>query len=370
MRADRGFTLLEVLVSVTLAVTLLGLGFVAFRQVQKAAQRNGIMTDLAVEAGYLYQRISNDLAGCHPGSQFGVRRIPVPASLYASGHASELWFLKEMSSHHPGNTMDRLNTSESDYPSRAVWVGWQWRPARPEFNEKLGSLWMTRSTSSRRERKIDFPSHADVPVYQGVQPRTSRKRPLTDNDGSLLINAAAAPLVRYVSDEIDLWGEDRNLNGILDPGEDKNADGGLTRSNLGLVSARVKNMTWQWVDYAGGTVTASADQGVVTKGSTGAVIAPTGDPWWTSDVRVVDGLYRDGRTTDGDVNRSEKSVLSWRPSQLRLELVLADAASGIERTFSFTHSLHPAIQYNDDCGVFLASYPGCALPRRCSTGIP
>ena len=344
----RGFTLLEVLVSITLSVTLLGLAFVAFRQIQKAAQRNGVMTDLAVEAGYLYQRLASDLAGCHPGSQFGVRRIPVPTTLYADGHACELWFLKEMSSDQPGNGLDQLVVNESLYRARAAWIGWQWRPARIDQNAKSGTLWMTRSSTSSREVLFKLPAHADhARLFQGVQPRTSRKRPLSDNDGRLLINDGSVSINptsgALINDDTDLWGEDRNLNGMLDPGEDKNGDGGLTQSNIALVSSRVKRMTWQWIDYSGGTVTASADDGLVTKAKNGATISPTGDTWWTSDSRVVDGLYRDGRTVDGDANRNEKSVLSWRPTLLRVELTLADSSSGIERTFAFTFSVSPDI---------------------------
>jgi len=336
MRPDRGFSLLEVLVSITLSVGLLSVAFVAFQQVQKGAQRNEVMTHLAVEAGYLYQRISKELAGCQPGAQFGVRRIMVPSTLYSGGYASELWFLEELGSEKPGHDMDRLISTENAYRSRAVWCGWQWRPARADLNEKLGTLWMTRSSNGIREVQRTLGNGSVATLYQGVQPRVSRKRTLEDNDGRLLIQATASPLARYLGDDVDLWGEDRNLNGTLDAGEDKNGDGGLTKANLGLISTRVKRMTWQWVDIGGGTLTASAADGVLAADAGGVTIAPTGDPWWTADTRVVDGLYRDGRTLIADRSRT---VLSWRPAQLRLELVLADPKTGIERPFSFTFAL-------------------------------
>lgn len=322
---SRGFTLLEVLVSITLAVTLLGLAFVAFQQVQKAAQRNAVMTQLAVEAGYLYQRLDRALQACIPGSQFGVRRKSVPSSLYGGDHASELWFLTELPGEYPGNGLDVLMKNESEYTHRRmVWCGWQWRPPRTDRGEKVGTLWSGQSSASTREVKRAFGGD-EVKILQGVQPRTSRKRELDDNDGQLLINAKPTT-PRSTSDATDLWGEDRNLNGALDPGEDTDGDLALDPGNLSLLSSRVKRMTWQWIAYGGSTLTASAEDGIAPSG---------GAKWWNSDVRVVDGLYRDGRPEPADGG----TVLQARPVNLRLELVLADAKSNIERTFSFTFAV-------------------------------
>lgn len=325
---SRAFTLLEVLVSITLAVTLLGLAFVAFQQVQKAAQRNAVMTQLAVEAGYLYQRLDRQLQACVPGAQLGVRRKPVPPAMYEGAHASELWFLTELPSEYPGNGLDSLLAKESDYTfRRTVWCGWQWRPPRIDLGEKVGTLWAGHSSASTREVRRPF-AGGELKILQGVQPRTSRQRDLADNDGRLLINNPTPAAAFSISDAADLWGEDRNLNGILDPTEDLDSDQGLDPGNLSLVSSRVKRMTWQWVDYDGSAQTASAEDGLVPTG---------GSTSWTSDIRVVDGLYRDGRHAPAD--KPTKYVRHARPVILRLELVLADAKSAIQRTFSFTFAL-------------------------------
>jgi hypothetical protein len=221
-----------------------------------------------------------------------VRRLAVPASLYAGSHATELWFLQEMGSDQPGNKMDATIISESDYFNRVVWCGWQWRPPRSDRGEKAGTLLMARSSTSRREVERVLGDGRTAKLYQHVQPR--------------------------------------------DAGEDINGDGGLTPSNLAPVSSQVTEMTWGWVDFSGGTLTMSADDGVTATNASGGGIAPTGDPWWTSDVRIVDGLYRDGRSLTADLGRD---VQSWRPAMLRVRFTLRHGKSGLERTYSFSFPL-------------------------------
>lgn len=328
LRDRRGFTLIEVMIAITMAVALSSLAVVGFNQMRQVARRNQAMTDLAAEAAYIHHRLEQDLALCQQTSQMRFERIPSIAAAGQPAWAVRVMFLGELPTRFPNNGLDAPTDLYADYPGPLVWLGWEWRPPTARSVNGLGSFAIGRSSQKQRAQ-VRTIGGKDYTFYQVPDARRSRKRHPDDNDYRLLPNAAAALSAAGTSrglvtgDYTDLFGEDGNGNGTLDSGEDANENGVLNLGQLAPLSLRMKELHLSWVDFGGSTTTLTAADGIAPIGS---------DAWWTGDQRVVDGLYRDGRIPG-------TSLLSQRPGLLRVRFILADPATRIERTFTFSFSL-------------------------------
>lgn len=334
-RSTRAFTLIEVLLAITIAVALSGLAMAGFMQMRQVVKRNQVMTDLAQEAAYIQRRLEQDLATCNPGGQMRFERIP---SIAAAGsgyleYGLRVSFLGQVPNLTPSNGNDNaFDTMYKRYRNTTVWYGWEWRPpATSTGTNRLPGTFLTGRSSigdHHQTRTLTTPSGATrYEFYILPEVRRSSQRDRDDNDLRLLpnIDVARSKLTDQTNllpgrglvtgDYTDLFGEDTNGNGILDATEkDENQNGVLNLGQMAPLSRRMTALKLSWVDFGGSTTALSTADG----------ISPAGG---NADVRVVDGLYRDGR---------DPTVLAQRPSVLRVVFTLADAATGINRTFSFS----------------------------------
>lgn len=334
MRPDRptGFTLIEVLISITLAVALSGLAVTGFNQMRQVARRNQAMTDLAIEAAYIHRRMAEDLAVCQQTSQLRLERRPAIAATGYPAYAVRLFFFSELPSIFPTNALENtVEQQESDtYLTPNVWSGWEWRPPTATSLSQVGTFSIGRSSRVSRMMTREILG-VDYEFYQRPDARRSRQRHPDDNDLRLLPNAGAARTAAglpagtslVTGDYSDVFGEDADGDGVLDAGEDANGNTVLDPGNQAPLSLRMKSLELSWATFGGADGTLTAASG----------ISPTGsDAWWTSDLYVADGLYRDGRIEPA-------SLLQARPGLLRVRFTLMDPTTRIERTFSFSFNL-------------------------------
>lgn len=327
-RERSAFTLIEILIAITMAVALSGLAMVGFNQMRQVSRKNQAMTDLALEASYIHRRMEEDLAICQQTSQMRFERVPSVADASYPAYALRVFFLGELPNRQPANGLDIPTNGSSEYPSPQVWLGWEWRPPSATTLSSVGSF-STGRTSPGQRTQVRRIGGTDYTFYQIAESRRSRKRSPDDDDYRLLPNATAALAAAGLTygmvtgDYTDVFGEDRNGNSIFDAGEDANENGVLNKGQLAPLSLRMKSLELSWVDFAGNTTRLDATAGVSPTGS---------DAWWTQDLRVVDGLYRDGRI-------EATSVLGQRPAILRVRFVLMDPVTRLERAFSFSFCL-------------------------------
>ncbi len=338
------FTLIELLVSITLAVILAGLAWTGLIQLKRSSERAQAAADLALEAGMLYRRFDEDVARTLQQSQMRLETPILDAAVYGAGtRAVRLIAMCELYNRSPTQGTGGWQNG-GEYTNTAMWYCWEWRP--PTVAELAadaqapGSLWYGRSSSSSRDKQVtvnavDVLTGAVAPLAvtfkQVAQTWRSRKAELDFNDLRLVDGASFAPSIRLLGDRTELLGEDLDLDGVIDAGEDLDANGVLRTGRLLPVCRRVVSCTIGWADYGGWTTTASS-AGIAVANATGAAVPPGSDPWWTSSLRVVDGLYRDARTEHTDGGRT---ILQARPGVIRFELVLSDRRSGLLRPFRF-----------------------------------
>lgn len=344
MRRDphSAFTLLEILVSVAIGTTVAAMAWTGFYQTRQLARRNEIETALAVDAAQIYRLLADQVSGLHPGMQMRLERTAISGSAYPAGsYRISMTWLRGLSSQNPANGMGDLR-KWSEYRFEDVWTRWEWRPPLlTEPTSSSGCLLIGSTSPMNRSKAFDLTVFPDLTgsdkrtIFTAVQGRRDRRRDLDDNDLRLMPNAALHPAVRLSGDALDLVGEDINLNRTMDPGEDRNGNGVLDPGTLRVLNSRVSALVMQWVDHGGWTTTVSASDGVVVQDDGGAARAHPGKAWWNADLRVVDGLYRDGRS-DAAGSDTGRNVRLDAPAVIRLSMTMTDPASGVSRSFTFS----------------------------------
>jgi Tfp pilus assembly protein PilE len=332
-----GFTLLELLVAVSLAMVLMGLAWTGFVQLRKMAATNQALIGLAQEAGYLQRRFEADIGGTMQQVQWRLETTVLDAAIYGTERAVRLIGMVEV----PELVTDQDVTfnPEDRYEHAAIWYCWEWRPPtlaeRADYPEAPGSLWYVRSqgnrggwmgntTASVRGGTPGAPPAGaggratySMVFQQVAQPRRSRKRDLDDNDYRLMEGGDLAGVPRLRGDRGDLLG------------------GGGAPVRLRPVSMRVSGFSLAWVDYQG-RVTQADHAGLTVVDAAGNAVAHPGQTWWNADQRVVDGLYRDGRTPSGGTPPLDDDPLRHRPGLVRLSFTLVDREARTERAFHFS----------------------------------
>jgi hypothetical protein len=332
-----GFTLLELLVAMSLAMVLIGLAWTGFVQLRRIAVANQARIGLAQEAGYLYRRLENDIGATMQQVQWRLETPPLDAATYGISKAIRLIGMLEVQE----LTTDQgltLNPEDS-YEHAAIWYCWEWRPptlaAKAADAESPGTLWYVRSIG----RRGDWMSNATASVqawapvappaapsvkttctvtFQQVpQPRRSRKRDLDDNDYRLMEGGDLAGVPRPRGDRTDLIG------------------GGTAPVRFKPVSLRTSEFSVTWIDYRGQVTKADAD-GVTVIDVAGNTVAHPGQPWWNADLRVIDGLYRDGRTPSGGVPPLDDDPQRHRPGLVRIAFTLVDREAQTTQPFHFS----------------------------------
>jgi len=362
----RGFTLIEIMVSLAISMMLLSLAWSGFIRLRSAAQRNQASAMLALNAGTHYRRVEQDISATIPGVQMRLETTALGAE-YGGAKAIRLIAMRELSSFDPGEQQD-IVTAIDEHPMCAVWYCWEWRPptlaesaAAVVLSRKAtGSLWHGSSSSSVRahsyqvHRRIADPAGLDpagtlkpsaetTTFHQYVALRRSRRRiDLDDNDLRLVegwpANAQnAVDVVDWQTRPVRVEGDRTDL-----------------MRQLNVVDRGVLSFALGWIDHQGYQTRATAT-GVEVLDPQGAVVTPpAGLAHWNADIRIVDGLWRDGRTAsaadptvasqtsppdEGDIvlpGNTVQNCVQARPATVYVNFVLYDAQSGTEVPYTFS----------------------------------
>lgn len=359
MTADRAFTLLEILVSLTISMLLVTLAWSGFTQLRAMAQRNTSSAVLALNAGTLYRRIEQDVSATVPGVQMRVETTVLGAD-YGGARAIRLIAMRELASTNPGENQDAV-TSFAEHPLGAVWYCWEWRPptlleidaAAKRGRRAPGSLWHATSSSSKRSHDFlvnrftgDGTLQAGMPAWttfrQQAAFRRSRLRvDLDDNDLRLTEGWPAG--AQNGQDRADYATKPIRVDG----------DRTDLMRELGLADPAVLACSIGWIDHQG-YLTMASSLGVTVRDPAGAAVAAPGLAHWNGEIRIVDGLWRDGRSSgaadplasdaynapdEGDIvlaSGRRQDCNQARPAVVVITFVLYDPQSGNEMPFTFS----------------------------------
>lgn len=363
-RAPAAFTLIEILISVALAMTIVAITVVCLRQVLATSRRTQAETNLHTQASAMHQALEARLGAIFHGSYCRIRvqgagtrdaTVTLDVMGALSDIAPDLGRLAQQPVHFNELVWHRVQWSAGGgvrFPSistgysEASWyvnstasqqvalanAGWSW------LEEAAGAP----VEDLRRDGTALSTANPRLRVRVGPQVRRDRRRDMDDNDLRLLRNIPTALHPAGLS----AIGWDANV-GSAALGDDDRLAG-----RLSVVADRVSRFRIEIIDfrgyrtvvnptpgaYAGATPSgisywdATADGGVQLTPPT-----PTGSnvpAVWTAAERVVDGVWTDGRNAAGaDLHASTPYVTDYgggtlptpareRPALIRIAFVL------------------------------------------------
>lgn len=356
------FTLIEVLVSVAIGSAIVAAAWASFIQVRQATVRSKIATVLHQDAAIIDMNFETALSTCFHGSQ-------VRLSVSNPGHATLPATL----------TFDVMRSAEDTSPAFArsrqggtyaydlVWERFRYikDPTQP-----LGTLsratstaaWavtgrvaMNRLTGIKMQPDpydathqvavwggedviVDSMTSFNPPqVRIGPEVRRDRRRWMIDNDLRLWPNIPNSLYLGFTT----------TATGTRVPiSDDEKLD-----LNLSLMSDKISAFRIELVDFQGLRTTGDPRNaaGLTYTDNAGSTITPPPAPAapelnvWSSTLRVVDGLWTDGRADACPLYAAAKPPAEERPALVRIAFTLTDPQSvrhdpahPISRDFSFT----------------------------------
>jgi Tfp pilus assembly protein PilE len=362
------FTLIELLISVAIGVAIVSATWGAFAQVRNTTMRSKAAAVLHQDAAIIAQNFETALSSCFHGAQ-------VRLAIVNPGDANSAML-----------TLDVMRSSEDINPSFArsrpgttfsydlVWERFRYYAKDINGRSALyrasstGPWTITGRTPLRRLSTIQmqadpFDGARSVPLWinedivvgstatintpsvkVGPEVRRDRRRSMIDNDLRLWPNIPSSLWLGFTT--ID--GTNRVTTAISD-------DERLDR-NLSLISDKLSGFRIELVDNQGMLTTADPldASGIAYTGHDGSAISLPNAPLfpephvWSNTLRVVDGLWTDGRSTPSPVYPGIPPPADERPVLVRVAFTITDQQSvimdpdhPIERTFSFTFSTSP-----------------------------
>lgn len=359
----RGFTLIEVMISLALSMLMLALAWSGFLQMRRAVASNQARAFMAQEAATLQRRMERDVAATVPGVQMRLEALDDLGPEYGGARAVRLVAMRELSSIYPDGAQDVVIWGK-DQPVGAMWYCWEWRPpttaeiaaAAARGRKAPGSLWHATSSSLRRTHRydvstalVDGTAQARGNLAFEQMPAFRRSRLRTDLDDNDLRLLEGWPLHGQSA-----W--DR-VTSSLRPLTVEGDRTDLMR-RLAFVEQNVLACSLGWIDHQGYQTRAGA-AGVEVLDPAGTAVPHPGLAHWNAGVRIVDGLWRDGRTTgvrdarvaaadqvaaqasppdEGDIGSGAQvqTCVQARPAVVYVNLTLYDAASGAETPYTFS----------------------------------
>lgn len=331
MSAQRGFTLVELLVSTAIGVLLLTLATNAFVYLRRLVQRNTSLVHLHGEAAAAQRVLADALAAAHPGAQWRLEADPGADGAWGSGDETvALTFLAAVASR-----TARTFTLGKDWGHDLTWtrIAWQGKGTNgiPTLafgrsdGYRSGSLTWTSAGVTRTTEIRGYP-----------QPRRDRRRDLDDNDLRHLPGATAAALAAA-----GLRGDAADLAAQTAP-----ITGPRTRVMGFAIGWRDGRGHWTGIDAR-----RTPGRGIIEYDASGTEVPLLAQPWSNERSIVLDGVLLTGEQTTvapDTIGSGER-----RPLLLTVSFTLVDIADGRNlapdderlprQAFSFTIPCSPVL---------------------------
>jgi hypothetical protein len=363
------FTLIEILISLAIGMSMLAVAWSCLMQVQKTSAQTRAKVSLHQEAGVIHATLRERLSSLCHAAQF---RIAVEQPNTANATLT----IDALVSQRDAEVQRGRNPDYDMYHSDLVWCRFRWAKdggsGRPTFSSSVSPpVWTAKKTTnvvyqSGIQTVTDPYGTNTIPVWvnddivptsttgsddirrtMGIGPtvRRDRRRHMDDNDLRLLPNITAAIYNDYTTS-----GGTRRALG----------DGEKLEARLSTLSERMTAIRVQLIDAQGMVTSVNPDDAAwagsppgagITYVRNGASVTPTPplapDPdVWNASLRVLDGVWVDGRNEPCPAYAGLPSPALERPAIIRVAFTLADAATGISREFSFSYAPTPLLVHS------------------------
>ena len=313
----RGLTLIELLVSIGLAMILLLLATMALMQITRVAKRDVAQRQAHDDAGIIYRTMSASVGAMYHSSQM---RFEVDGD-----SISLIWM----------SALRNTNALHMEYSPQHVY-DLVWNQVRWTKNAATGGGTLEYAVSSPRRTAEYTYANPDGNNYtptisNAPQVRRDRRRDMNDNDLRHVPGMTGAQ--RAV---IALPGDADDLLGNLHP--------------LHATSSEITDCRFQWIDAEGYVVRCDPDNGITVEDPAGGNVDLTLTPLpWSKTTRyVIDGSFLDGRE-HVDADRS-RTVSGQRPALVMIQFTVVPTtnsgralADEPEFPFTFTFPAAPTL---------------------------
>ena len=287
------FTLIELLISLTIGLLLVSVAFAGFRQVRKTIDRSTARLDMHQRAAVVYRGMRADLSAQMPNCAMFVRSIiDDPLTPIIEGPAVEMVFMRGKID------IDNWNWSAQwsrDNNSDMVWAQWRWDQASGTISAGA-NRWQRKFTN-----QIDWPPPSG-PASNNLNGTSFTVIPLPLR--------AVDPSGPWSSLDLNVIRTDKTKRDPEDLG-----DGEDLKRETRPVIRQVTACTLQLVMSDGSSLTYD---GSATKSG------------------VFEGIPMDGKFVDTDF---KKSAIARRPRLVRLRFTLSDPRLDLDQSFSYSLQL-------------------------------
>jgi hypothetical protein len=322
MQIRRAMTLIELLVSITLGMILIGVSWSTFIMCKDTAARTTTRVELHTTASIYREMFQRDFANASPATACFVRSTPGVPSGSDKVDTVEVVFMRTI---HPLRTQMAENIDQQ-YMADYHWVRWRfrrvWRLVDGVWKAQEHDLYRSHSSPTRRwrtDQTIVGPNNSVFDAGTGTTKPNGG-----DNNGLDFLNLPRP--IRNAAAGIDALDFNRynTPDAMIKSSDGSNYDiGDLTDldQNDAVTSSRVMDFFVGWVDASGRSHLVTSDV--------------AGD-------HRIDGLYMD---VTGPSGNAYKSQLGKRPRIMRIGMTLAEGKVTQDFGFSIaTPGLAPAFK--------------------------
>jgi prepilin-type N-terminal cleavage/methylation domain-containing protein len=330
MSHRRAFTLIELLISITLGVLMLSLAMAALVQVKRSLVRSKALIGIHAELAQLNAAAGRAFRGLHQPARFAAEADQGSDGSWGTGDEKLSLTWMSTTPHVSANAF----RFDADRQHELIWCRLEYRTAP----NGRGMLWYGESRGQRQVVSGTIGSTIEL----GTTPRRDRRRDLDDNDLRLIEGASPAFLGTLRS--LGLTGDATELATQMRP--------------LLSPTIAVQEVAFAWVDGTGHGVHADQRHGLTLHSSARAdpndgyadeVAWPTAAshpqhaPWANARRVVLDGTWLDGRgdrrladaasglpapLTTGAAEHHVRTPVGWlRPAVIRLSCTLIETES-------------------------------------------
>lgn len=311
---QRGFTLVEVLVSITLVAALIALFAGTVTHVARTLSLTTAMLGMHDAASAIQRVLADRLQGIHPCVSIRCTASAGPDGAMGTGdeRMDLTWWTSLQTTGERGSFAGNDHTEQDWF--RLTWTG----PRTPG----AGSQLLLARTSGRRstmwDRQVADPGNANLKYEFSTvqQARRDRRRDMDDND--LRAIAGMTPAI-YAQTKPELNGDGEDLSAMAKR---------LVPSNF-----TIEKFAMSWVDRAGWETRFDPAYGLGRRDAAGVAQPWLNTPWSSATSVAIDGMFVDARAYSLPALSGQpadpRDVGDARPVLLRIAFTMRRKPTGI-----------------------------------------